>query len=117
MPNPSWVKGMRSPNPTGRTKMSDAQRMAREMREAAQPAIARMLIKMALDEAADPSHRLIAAKAILEDLPSQVEVSNPDGSGIFQTVDLSSLSDEVVMLVRDQLRRIEASNAVVEAEK
>lgn len=48
--------------------------MARELREAAQPAIARMLIKMALDEAAEPSHRLIAAKAILEDLPSQVHI-------------------------------------------
>jgi len=98
MPNPSWVKGMRSPNPTGRTKMSDAQRMAREMREAAQPAIARMLIKMALDEAADPSHRLIAAKAVLEDLPKEVQIDANVNQGPEWVRELSK--EQVLELLR-----------------
>lgn len=109
MSNPAWVKGGPSPNPSGRTKMTEAQRMARELREAAQPAIARMLIKMALDETAEPSHRLIAAKAILEDLPSQVELSNPDGSNLFQPVDLSKVPAETAIVIRDALRKLETS--------
>jgi hypothetical protein len=91
--------------------MSEAQRLAREMREAAQPAIARMLVKMALDENADPSHRLIAAKAILEDLPNRVELSNPDGSNLFKQFDMTGLPDHIVVIVRDHMRKLEADNA------
>ena len=63
-------------NPKGRPPLTPAQRKAREMRAQCQPEVVKELLAIAKDKEADTKDRVACLKALLEDLPAQVEVSD-----------------------------------------
>lgn len=65
-----------SGNPGGRTPLSPAQRKARELRASSQPDVVRELLKLAKDDALEPRDRIACLKALLEELPKQLEVDD-----------------------------------------
>lgn len=57
-----------SPNPGGRPKLTDAQRLAREAKACAQPEAVAYLVAVMRDAGEATKERLVAAKALLEGL-------------------------------------------------
>lgn len=71
-PFPTGTSG----NPIGRPPLTDAQKKAREMRAQCQPQLVKELLAIATDKDADTKDRVACLKALLEDLPAQVEVND-----------------------------------------
>lgn len=57
-----------SGNPKGRKPLTDAQRLARELKAQAQPDAVRALVKLLHQEDLEPRDRIAVAKALLEGL-------------------------------------------------
>lgn len=76
MANPNWVKGMPSPNQTGRKKMTPEQQLARDIRNRSQPAIMTFLVRTALDENVDMKDRIACAKIVADAPPQEIEISS-----------------------------------------
>lgn len=88
-----FVKGQ-SGNPGGKRKLSKAQRLAQRMRRDLQPAVIEALKKEML-EAAESKDRIAASKALLIDLPTEVNANvtaNPL-SGTSSAVILGALKE------------------------
>jgi len=64
--------------PRGRPPLTDAQRLARTMRAQCQPELVESLLEI-VRTSADAKDRIAAAKALLEELPTEVAVSSVDG--------------------------------------
>lgn len=67
-------------NPRGRPKLTDAQRLAREMRQQAQPEVIETLVELL--KGGEPKDRIAAAKALLIDLPVQVAQTDAEGNDV-----------------------------------
>ena len=76
-PGRRFVKGEVT-NPRGRPPLTDAQRLARTLRAQCQPELVEALLQI-VRTADDTKDRIAAAKALLEELPTEVSVTSPDG--------------------------------------
>ena len=74
LPNSGSFKPGQITNPKGRKPLTEAQRLAREMRGEVQPEVVQFLINVMQGVVeADLKERLVAARALLEELPPDAE--------------------------------------------
>ena len=82
-PTNAFKAGEPSANPTGRPKLTDAQREAREARALAQPQAVACLVGIVTSETARDADKIAASKAILDGLePLKLEMTGKDGEPI-----------------------------------
>lgn len=87
-PRTAWKPGQ-SGNPGGRPTLSDAQRLAREMKAQAQPEAIRALVRVLKSTTARDADKVAAAKALLDGLESarlDVKLDTTDDTGLIEVM-------------------------------
>jgi hypothetical protein len=91
-PKTAWKKGDPSPNPGGRPKASEAQRLAKDAKAQAQPAAIKFFVDTMSDPNVEMRDRIACAKALAEGLEAvKLEVDATIKGEVTETVKLAPI--------------------------